>query len=53
LNAVFVDSSVWVDHFRGATTPEVGALRRLLMALDPDTGEDDTAQVVVGDLVLL
>ena len=53
MNAVFVDSSVWIDHFRGVATPEVGALRRLLIALDPDTGEDDPAQVVVGDLVLL
>lgn len=53
MNAVFVDSSVWIDHFRGAATPEVGALRRLLIALDPDMGENDPAHVLVGDLVLL
>lgn len=53
MNAVFVDSSVWIDHFRGVMTPEVQALRQLLIALDPDTGEDDAAHLLVGDLVLL
>ncbi|MBY0329207.1 MAG: PIN domain nuclease [Acetobacteraceae bacterium] len=53
MNAVFVDSSVWIDHFRGIATSEVGALRRLLVALDPDAGEDDPAHILVGDLVLL
>jgi predicted nucleic acid-binding protein len=51
--AVFVDSSVWIDHLRGAVTPGTRALRRLLDALDPDTGEDDPAEILVGDLVLL
>ena len=51
--AVFVDSSVWIDHLRGAVTPGRKALRRLLDALDPDAGEDDPAEVLVGDLVLL
>lgn len=51
--AVFVDSSVWIDHLRGTTTPGTRALRRLLDALDPDAGEDDPAEILVGDLVLL
>jgi predicted nucleic acid-binding protein len=51
--AVFVDSSVWIDHLRGAVTPGTRTLRRLLDALDPDTGEDDPAEILVGDLVLL
>jgi predicted nucleic acid-binding protein len=51
--AVFVDSSVWIEHLRGAVTPGTQALRRLLDALDPDAGEDDPAEVLVGDLVLL
>ena len=37
--AVFVDSSVWIDHLRGAATPGTRALRRLLDALDLDAGE--------------
>jgi predicted nucleic acid-binding protein len=51
--AVFVDSSVWIDHLRGTATPGTRALRRLLDALDPDAGEDDPAEILVGDLVLL
>jgi predicted nucleic acid-binding protein len=61
--AVFVDSSVWIDHLRGAVTPGTRALRRLLDALDPDAldpdaldpdaGEDDPVEILVGDLVLL
>jgi predicted nucleic acid-binding protein len=51
--AVFVDSSVWIDHLRGAGTPGTRALRRLLDALDPDAGEAYPAEVLVGDLVLL
>ena len=53
MNAVFVDSSVWIDHFRGVATPEVSVLRRLLTALEPDMGESDPTDVLVGDLVLL
>nr|WP_294507407.1 hypothetical protein [uncultured Rhodopila sp.] len=41
--AVFVDSSVWIDHLRGTATPGTRTLRRLLDALDPDAGEDDSA----------
>ena len=51
--AVFVDSSVWIDHLRGAITPGTLALRGLLDALDPDAGEDDPTGILVGDLVLL
>jgi len=51
--AVFVDSSVWIDHLRGAVTPGTQALATLLEALDPDAGEQDPAEVLVGDLVLL
>lgn len=53
MNAVFVDSSVWIDHFRGVLTPEVETLRGLLTALHPDLGTDNPRQVLVGDLVLL
>lgn len=53
MTAVFVDSSVWIDHLRGVATPEVAALGRLLDGLDPDSAEDDPAELLVGDLVLL
>ncbi len=53
MNAVFVDSSVWIDHLRGKATQEVAVLGRLLDGLDPDGGQDDPAEVLVGDLVLL
>ena len=53
MTAVLVDSSVWIDHLRGVATPEARKLRRLLDALDPDAGEDDPADILVGDLVLL
>jgi predicted nucleic acid-binding protein len=53
LNAIFVDSSVWIDHFRGVLTPGVRALQALLVALNPDTGEDEPTQIFMGDLVLL
>ncbi|HWT11225.1 MAG TPA: PIN domain nuclease [Allosphingosinicella sp.] len=39
---IFVDSSVWIDFFRGAATPEADRLDALL-------GE---AELVVGDVVL-
>lgn len=48
-----MDSSVWIAHLRGLPTPPARALARLLDALDPDTGEDDPTDVLVGDLVLL
>lgn len=39
---ILVDSSVWIDHFRGVVTEKV----KMLRALDPN-------DVIVGDLVLL
>jgi predicted nucleic acid-binding protein len=53
LNAIFVDSSVWIDHFRGVMTPGVRALQALLAALNPESGEDEPTQIFMGDLVLL
>jgi len=53
LNAVFVDSSVWIDHLRGHRTPQSDALRDLLGALRPDADDDDPASIIVGDLVLM
>ena len=51
--AVLVDSSVWIDHLRGARTGATQSLRGLLDALDPNTGDDDPAEILIGDLVLL
>ena len=53
MNAVFVDSSVWIDHFRRSATPEVGLLRRLLLDLRPDAAVDVPTSILVGDVVLL
>lgn len=39
---ILVDSSVWIDYFRGATTPKTEALDRLL-GIEP---------VLIGDLIL-
>jgi predicted nucleic acid-binding protein len=39
---ILVDSSIWIDYFRGAATPEVNLLDRLL----------DTDELAVGDLIL-
>lgn len=39
---IVVDSSVWIDHFRGIRTPEVDRFR----ALDPGT-------ILVGDVIVL
>ncbi|KQU80302.1 MULTISPECIES: PIN domain nuclease [unclassified Rhizobacter] len=39
---ILVDSSVWVDYFRGAPTPSAQTLDALL----------DTEKLVVGDLIL-
>ncbi len=52
MNAVFVDSSVWIDHLRGTRTPAVRRLGALLDALDPASEADDPAELLVGDLVL-
>lgn len=53
MTAILVDSSVWIDHLRGVRTPAVRRLAGLLDALDPDSGEDDPAELLVGDVVLL
>ncbi len=53
MNAVFVDSSVWIDHFRGLVTPPVRVLHGLLRPLQSTSRAPETAVVVVGDLVLL
>ena len=39
---IFVDSSVWIDYFRGASTPEADRLDAIL----------DEQELVVGDVVL-
>lgn len=51
--AVFVDSSVWIDHLRGIVTPGTQALGRLLDAFGQEAGETDPTEVLVGDLVLV
>ena len=53
MKAVFVDSSVWIDHLRGVATPQVRALNDLLDAIDPDAGLLDAPSLLLGDLVLL
>ncbi len=47
-----MDSSVWIDHFRGAATPQVQALIGLLDALHPDSGAPEPTAILLGDLVL-
>lgn len=52
---VLVDSSVWIDHLRGARTRETAILGTLLTWLDPvrERGEDATSpDLLVGDLIL-
>ena len=52
---VLVDSSVWIDHLRGARTRETDIFDALLAALDPEPEPDDratTATLLVGDLIL-
>jgi predicted nucleic acid-binding protein len=52
---VLIDSSVWIDHLRGARTRETAILDRLLARLDPavDVGDrQPIASLLVGDLVL-
>lgn len=53
MRGVFVDSSVWIDHFRGRSTPPVQALHGLLRAVGSTATQVEPAAVVVGDLVLL
>ena len=43
-----VDSSVWVDSLRGAATPEVGDLRRLLTRGEAIVGDLIVAEVLQG-----
>ncbi len=52
MNAAFVDSSVWIDYFRGAKTAQALALDGLLEALDPDSGVLQPTTILLGDLVL-
>ncbi len=40
---IVVDTSVWIDYFNGAATPEVEILDRLLVS-DP---------LLIGDLILI
>jgi hypothetical protein len=52
---LLVDSSVWIDHLRGARTRETAILDTLLMWLDPAMerdGREAPANLLVGDLVL-
>jgi predicted nucleic acid-binding protein len=52
---VLVDSSVWIDHLRGARARETTILDTLLGWLDPGRESRDReaiVDVVVGDLVL-
>ena len=52
---VLIDSSVWIDHLRGAHTRETAILGTLLGSLDPGSEGGDlqaTADLLVGDLVL-
>ena len=52
---VLIDSSVWIDHLRGARTRETGMLDRMLVSLDPELGRYDgeaPADLLIGDLIL-
>ena len=52
---VLIDSSVWIDHLRGARTRETAMLGALLARLDPELEGDEletSANLLVGDLVL-
>lgn len=52
---VLIDSSVWIDHLRGARTRETAIFDTLLTWLDPvpERREDSPdADLLVGDLVL-
>lgn len=50
---VFVDSSVWIDHFRGLRTADTALFAALLDQLDPRADVAARPIVLVGDLVLL
>jgi predicted nucleic acid-binding protein len=52
---VLIDSSVWIDHLRGARTRETVILSTLLARLDPEPEHGDremSAELLVADLVL-
>ena len=50
---VLADSSVWIDHLRGARTRETAILGALLDRLDPASGHaDQEFDLLVADLVL-
>jgi predicted nucleic acid-binding protein len=52
---VLIDSSVWIDHLRGARTRETAILSALLAQLDPELEGDEietSADLLVGDLIL-
>lgn len=53
MRAVFVDSSVWIDHLRGVSSPQVRSLNTLLDEIDPDAEVPDPPGLLIGDLVLL
>jgi predicted nucleic acid-binding protein len=52
---ILIDSSVWIDHFRGDRTRETAIFGMLLAWLDPELEHGDheeTANLVVGDLIV-
>jgi predicted nucleic acid-binding protein len=52
---VLIDSSVWIDHLRGARTRETAILSALLAQLDAELEGDEietSADLLVGDLIL-
>jgi predicted nucleic acid-binding protein len=50
---MLIDSSVWIDHLRGALTRETAILGTLLERLDPASGHaDHEVDLLVADLVL-
>lgn len=52
MTRVFVDSSVWIDHLRGRSTPPTLALDGLLAAREALRPGIPIASILVGDLVL-
>jgi hypothetical protein len=52
VTAVFVDSSVWIDHLRGNLTVQTAALGAMLDRIDPKSGIAHPPRIIVGDLVL-
>jgi predicted nucleic acid-binding protein len=45
---IFVDSSVWIDYFRGASTPEADRLDAMLGEVELVTGDVVLAEVLQG-----